>query len=177
MTAYKTILHSWAKTVMNSTTNSTTSPETIKDCKMETSENTAATAVTSASHNPSPDITVKREFYSRTVEYKDGKRVETKKGVQQVNDDWFSLSDDGSWVPTTKEQALQQSQGSQVSSQLIENRKPSSEFSENTRPTTLCTQCRRSRDYDSFGLPSLLLMDELMYRPLGSRLHLMRMLM
>jgi len=58
--------------------------------------------------------------FSRTVECKDGKKIETKKGFKCEDDKWFSLNSDGSWDPSSKEEAFKTSH---VSTHLLEDSK------------------------------------------------------
>lgn len=71
----------------------------------------------------SPPVKIRTECRSRTVEYKDGKCIETCTGVKRINDDWFTLADDGSWTSSTKEIALEGKHG--TVKEIEEPKKPS----------------------------------------------------
>jgi hypothetical protein len=55
-------------------------------------------------NNGQPCRIVKTYKYSRKVV--DGKVIEKKKSIKQVDDNWFILNEDNSWKPVTKERAL-----------------------------------------------------------------------
>ena len=103
-----------------------------------------------------PNVTIKSVSYSKTVEYKDGKRIETRKGVKRVNDNWFTLTPDEKWEPTTKDQAIT---ASHVSTKAIENGKETKQ---------VCKGCEREADDSSENLLGLLLLGTVL-RPMVSR--------
>lgn len=75
----------------------------------ETSETDSSQTSTCDNKPEKSNHRIKSVSYSQTVEYRDGKRIETRKGVKRVDDDWFTLNEDGSWTPSTKDKALENS--------------------------------------------------------------------
>lgn len=113
------------------------------------------------------DITIKSVSYSRTVEYKDGKMVETRKGCKRVNDDWFTLTSEGKWEPSTKEKALE---SSNVATKAIDSSN-NSKGEENKAEKTMCKHCDYHNSTTSEDLLGLLLLSNVL-RPRVRRISL-----
>lgn len=69
---------------------------------------------TSKENNKTAQPRVKTVSYSRTIEFKDGKLIETCKATKSVNDEWFTLGSDGKWVSSSKEAALENSHTKEI---------------------------------------------------------------
>ena len=110
-----------------------------------------------------PNITIKSISYSKTVEYKDGKRIETRKGVKRVNDDWFNLTSDGKWEPSTKDKAIE---SSHTLTKAIENVKQEVDSPQLTN--TGCHNCERKVDDQSEDLLGWVLLGAIL-KPMISR--------
>jgi hypothetical protein len=87
----------------------------------------------------SSNYTIRSVLLSRSVEYKDGKIVETRKGVKRKNNDWYCLNNEGKWEPTTKDKALD---NSVISTKLIES--PDSNNNKIEEGSTKCNDVVKS---------------------------------